>query len=156
MNAITQNRGILQARAEPPLTSLSSGGSETVVPSAQFARGHAHFRFWDAEVQTRIYSANIPKTHAHEAATRYSYSVLVGKCQFLALLHHRINVFSGIQSCSINGSFILRGWSCTNVLTSSLMFSSDNSLLQRSLLIFIKVNPLNLDWLMVARLISFN
>ena len=93
------------------------------------------------------------KTHVHEAATRYSYSVLVGKCQFLALLHH------SIQSCSINGSFILRGWSCTNVLTSSLMFSSDNSLLQRSLLIFIKANPLNLDWLMVARLavlISFN
>ena len=52
----------------------------------------------------------------------------------------------------MNGSFILRGCSCTNVLTSSPMFSTDVSLLHGSLSIFIKHNELSLDSVMVVLL----
>ena len=58
----------------------------------------------------------------------------------------------------MKGSFILLGWSCANDFTMSLTFSSDDSSLQQSRLIFIRANPLSLllviieRWLVLIRL----
>ena len=56
-------------------------------------------------------------------------------------------------------SFILLGWSCANHFTMSFIFSSDNSSLQQSQLIFIRANPLSLLLVIVEQwlvLISFS
>ena len=56
-------------------------------------------------------------------------------------------------------SFILLGWSCANDFTMSFIFSSDDSSLQQSRLIFIRANPLSLLLVIVERwlvLISFS
>ena len=51
------------------------------------------------------------------------------------------------ESASMKGIFILLGCSCVNDFTSSFIFAVDVNLLQQSLLIFIRANPLS--WLLV-------
>ena len=53
----------------------------------------------------------------------------------------------------MKSSFSLLGWSCADDFTSSFIFSADVSLLQDSIFIFIKANPLSLSLVMVERML---